>query len=72
MNKIRLEKIYSSNSSLHVKLLVNDKDIGVLYLKEDEAELLIQALRHGVRNAETELESNIFDTEDDFDGDIDE
>ena len=72
MNKIRLEKIYSSGDSIHVKLLINEKDSGVLYLKQNEAELLIQSLRQGVRETDSELESNIFDEDDDFDVDVDE
>lgn len=72
MNKIRLEKIYSSGNSIHVKFILNEKDAGILYLKEDEAELLIKALRFGVRENDTSLDTNIFDDDSDFDSDIDE
>lgn len=71
MNKIRLEKIYSSSDSVHVKFLINEKDLGVLYLKQDEAELLIKSLRQGVGDADSELESDIFDEDDDFSTDVD-
>lgn len=72
MNKIRLERIYSSSDSVHVKLLINNKDVGVLYLKEEEADLLLKSLKNGCYINEVEIESNIFDEEDDFDSDIDE
>jgi hypothetical protein len=68
MNKISLEKIDSSSSNcLHVKMLINDNDVGVLYLKEEEVDILIKTLKRGIYSSEVKLESNIFDDEDDFD-----
>lgn len=64
---IKLEKIYFSGDTVHVKLLINDKDCGILYLNTDEAELLLKSLKFGVGRTDSELESNIFDEEDDFD-----
>jgi len=72
MNKITLEKIYSSGDSVHVKILFNSKDVGVLFLKEEEAELLIKALRLGASSADVDVFTDIFDEDDIFDGDIDE
>jgi len=71
MNNLRLEKIYSSGDSVHVKVLINDKDVGVLYLKDEEIDLLLKSLKHGARSSDCTLEENIFE-EDVFDGDIDE
>ena len=74
MNNIVLEKINSSGSIVHVRLLINNKDIGVLYLKEEEADILIKCLKHGSLNSDINLESKIYtdDNEDeDLDGDSD-
>ena len=71
MNKISLEKIHSSNGVYHVKLLINDKDVGALYLKEEEAEALLSCLKFGRSESETSLNVNIFDEDDDFEDDID-
>jgi hypothetical protein len=68
MNKISLEKIDSSSRNcLHVKMLINDNDVGVLYLKGEEVDILIKTLKRGIYSSEVKLESNIFDDEDDFD-----
>jgi hypothetical protein len=72
MNNISLEKVYESNNSVHVKLFINEKDCGILYLKSDEADLLIECLKRGVNDADAKLSTNIFDSEDDFDSDIDD
>ena len=72
MNKITLEKVYSSGDNYHVKFLINGNDVGILYLKEEEANILLDSLRHGVRNSETVIDSNIYDSDDeDFDIDND-
>ena len=70
MNKITLEKVYSSGDNYHVKFLINGNDVGILYLKEAEANILLDSLRHGVSSSETIVDSNIYDDGDeDFDGD---
>jgi len=68
MNKISLEKIMSSSGgNLHVRLLINDKDVGVLYLKEEEADVLIAAIKKGIYSSDTTFSSNLYDDENDFD-----
>ena len=68
MNKIYLEKLDSSSGScLHIKLKINNSDVGVLYLKEHEVELLLKTLRGGIRSTEILLETNIYDDGSDFD-----
>jgi len=71
MNKIRLEKIHSAGTSTHVKVLINDKDVGILYLNESELAMFIKSLRQGIYSADAELELNLFDDEENFDDDID-
>lgn len=72
MNKIRLEKVHSSGGCVHVKLFINESDVGILYLKEDEVEILIECLKKGIYSSETELVTNIFDDEYDFDLDTED
>ena len=72
MNKIKLERVHSSGDCVHVKLLINGNDSGILYLKTDEVEVLIECLKKGIYSSETELETDIFDEEDDFDQDTDD
>lgn len=73
MNKISLEKIDSSSRDCtHVKVSINDKEVGVLYLKNEEVDILLSTLKKGIYSSETKLESNLFDDDDDFDVDIDD
>jgi hypothetical protein len=70
MNKISLQKVHSSGpGSAHVKLLINDKDVGILYLKEEELDVLLKCLKNGVYHNDTNLETDIFDDENDIDED---
>jgi hypothetical protein len=55
-----------------VKLKINDSDVGVLYLKENEADLLLKTLRSGMHAAEVRLETNIYDDNSDFGDENDE
>lgn len=72
MNKISLQKIHSSGpDSAHVKLLINDKDVGILYLKEEELDTLVKCLKKGIYDSDTNFETDIYDDnnyedEDDF------
>ncbi len=71
MNKIKLERVHSGGDCTHVKLFINDNDVGILYLKTNEVEVLIECLKKGIYSSETDLETDIFDEEDDFDLDTD-
>jgi hypothetical protein len=64
--------VHSSGDCVHVKLLINGNDSGILYLKTNEVEVLIECLKKGIYSSETELETDIFDEEDDFDLDTDD
>ena len=73
MNKISLERLSSSSRDVtHIKLLINDKEVGVLYLKDEEVDLLLSTLKKGIYSSGVKLESNLFDDGDDFDLDIDD
>lgn len=72
MNSIILEKVNSSGSNVHVKLLINNKDVGILYLKEEEADILIKCLKHGSIHSDISLESKIYSDDEDLDSDLDE
>jgi len=61
-----LEKIQSSGNVKHIKLLINDNDVGILYLKEEEVDILYNCLKQGKFDSETILETDLFDSEDDF------
>lgn len=73
MNKISLLKVHSTQEgSYHVKLLINGNDVGILYLKEEEVETLLDALRNG-RESSSVVVSDIYDSEEeDFDVDNDD
>jgi hypothetical protein len=60
MNKISLEKVNSSNSITHVKFSIDDKDVGMLYLKDDELDVVLACLRKGSFNSETEVISDVY------------
>ena len=67
MNKIALERVQTIGQCTHVKLLVNDNDVGILYLKEDEADILFKCLKRGSYQTEIQLDSNIYEDEGDDD-----
>lgn len=67
MNNIKLEKIESLGSCTHIKFIINDKDVGALYLKEEELQTLIKCLKNGIYSSDVEFTTNIFDEDDDFD-----
>jgi len=70
MNKISLQKIHSSGpDSVHVKLFINDKDVGILYLKEEELDVLLKCLKKGIYDSDTNFETDIFDDDSDVDED---
>lgn len=72
MNKITLEKIQSTGSCTHVKITINNSEVGALYLKEDELDILLSCLKKGIYSSDTQLTSNLFDDDETFDLDEDE
>lgn len=72
MNRISLEKIQSTGACTHVKIIINDSEVGALYLKEEELDILLACLKKGIYSSDTQLTSNIFDDDETFDSDEDE
>ena len=66
MNKIILEKINSGGSCTHVKITINDSEVGALYLKESELDVLLSCLKNGIYSSDTQLTSNLFDDDETF------
>lgn len=57
--KIEFAHLASTDSSIHVKVLADGKDVGVLYLSNEELEALLDLIRKGVRNSDTEFTNNL-------------
>ena len=71
-NRITLEKIGSAGSCTHVKIIINNSEVGALYLKEEELDALLKCLKNGIYSSETELVTNLFDDDETFDSDEDD
>lgn len=64
--KIELTNSSNSNSALHISIKIDDKDVGILYLNEDELNKFIKVLKFGALNSDdVELENNCYIDEDD-------
>lgn len=64
MNTIHLYKRHTTASgSVHVQLKINDTDVGVLYLTLQEADILVNAVRKGLIDSDTILETDLYDEE---------
>lgn len=68
MNKIELVKIDSTGTGVtHIKVLIDEKDVGMLYLNADEVDLLLNTLKHGYLESDVEVSTNIYEDSDDED-----
>jgi hypothetical protein len=67
--KIELVTIQKTPTSTHVKVLADNKDVGVLYLANDELDALLDLIRNGISRSDTEFVNglNIDDGEEDLD-----
>jgi hypothetical protein len=64
MNTISLTKTHvTASGSVHAQIKINDNDVGLLYLSPEEIDVLIAALRNGLINSDTALETDLFDEE---------
>ena len=51
MHKIKLDVTsFTENGTAHAQLYIDNKDVGLLYLSEDERELLLEVLTRGGNN----------------------
>lgn len=64
--KIELTNSSNSNTALHISVKIDDKDVGILYLNENELNEFIKVLKFGTLNSEgVELENNCYINDDD-------
>ena len=71
MNQITLDvQSFVGNGTADARLLINGHDVGVLYLTDEEREILIDTLRTSSSDVDVRenlpVESNDFDFEDDL------
>jgi hypothetical protein len=48
---------------VHVQIKINNNDVGLLYLTPQEIEVITSALRDGLINSDTLLDTDLFDEE---------
>lgn len=58
--KFELVNVESTDHGAHVKVLANDKEVGVLYLSHDEVDALLDLIRHGSAESSTEFKNSLF------------
>jgi hypothetical protein len=64
MNTISLTKTHTTAAgSVHAQIKINNNDVGLLYLTPQEIDILTSALRDGLLNSGTTLETDLFDEE---------
>jgi|LakMenEpi03Aug12_release.lakeMendotaPanAssembly.Ray.scaffolds.fasta_scaffold1239788_2 hypothetical protein len=64
MNTISLTKTHvTASGSVHVQIKINNNDVGLLYLTPQEIEVITSALRDGLINSDTLLDTDLFDEE---------
>jgi len=62
MNKIELRKVEATGTgTLHIKIFFNDKDVGFIYLNDNEVDAFIKCLKRGAANADVDLITSIYD-----------
>jgi hypothetical protein len=68
MNKIELQLVDThGDDTYHVKVLVNGKDVGILYLNEEEGEIITKLLQRGAAASDAQFNSDLFDQDGDYD-----
>ncbi|NBW57989.1 hypothetical protein EBR43_09475 [bacterium] len=58
--KFELVTVENTDHGVHVKVLANDKEVGILYLSHDEVDALLDLIRHGAVNSSTEFKDSLF------------
>jgi hypothetical protein len=59
MNLIELRAITRAGNSSHVSVFINKKDVGILYLKDNEIDIFLRALSQGAGQADIQLETDL-------------
>ena len=64
MNTISLTKTHvTASGSVHAQIKINNNDVGLLYLTPQEIDVITNALRDGLINSDTLLDTDLFDEE---------
>lgn len=71
--KIELVNLQETGTAVHVKVLADSKEVGVLYLSNEELDGFLDLIRKGITKSSTEFVNslNIDDCQDDLE-DLDE
>jgi len=66
--KIELVNLQETDTAVHVKVLADSKEVGVLYLSKQELDSLLDLIRKGITKSSTEFVNslNIDDCQDDL------
>lgn len=73
MNSVELKAVTQVGDSSHVSVYINKKDVGILYLKGNEIDVLLSLLRLGAQQSNVQLETDLnIENEEENDEDYDE
>jgi hypothetical protein len=73
MNSVELKAVTQVGDSSHVSVYINKKDVGILYLKGNEIDVLLSLLRLGTQQSNVQLETDLnIENEEENDEDYDE
>jgi hypothetical protein len=59
MNSVELKAVTQVGDSSHVSVYINKKDVGILYLKGNEIDVLLSLLRLGTQQSNVQLETDL-------------
>jgi hypothetical protein len=65
MNKLELRKVEATGTgTLHIKIFLDDKDVGFIYLNNDEIDTVVKCLKRGALASEVELITDVYNDDD--------
>jgi hypothetical protein len=71
MNNLNLVQTHrTSTGSQHIQVVLNGKDVGILYLTEDETKLFLKLFRVGAVTADIMLATDLYTENSSTDDDI--
>ena len=59
MNLVELKAVTQVGDSSHVSVFINKKDVGILYLKGSEIDVLLSLLRLGTQQSNVQIETDL-------------
>lgn len=59
MNLVELKAVTQVGDSSHVSVFINKKDVGILYLKSSEIDILLSLLRLGTQQSNVQIETDL-------------